>query len=110
MLIFGSINSIADVKISGLVALLTDFNDDMSRSTEFTFFDLIRVLMEQAQYEGSISSWIGLVMLVMFFVLTAFVFPVLQTFTITLMCYVPLPDLKKERLFKFFRVVQAWNF
>ena len=48
MLIFGSINSIADVKISGLVALLTDFNDDMSRSTEFTFFDLIRVLMEQA--------------------------------------------------------------
>jgi len=108
MLIFGSINSIANVKIYGLVALLTDFNDDISRSTEFTFFDLIRVLMEKAQYEGSISSWIGLISLVMFFVLTAFVFPVLQTFTI--MCYVPLPDLKKERLFKFFRVVQAWNF
>ena len=75
MLTFGSINSIADVKISGLVALLTDFNEDISRSKEFTFFDLIRVLMEQAQYEGSNSSWIGLIALVMFFVLTAFVFP-----------------------------------
>jgi len=75
MLIFGSINSIADVKISGLVALLTDFNDDISRSTEFAFFDLIRVLMEQAQYEGSISSWIGLIALVMFFCPDSICFP-----------------------------------
>jgi hypothetical protein len=111
VLIVGCILNIFTIESFGLIGVAIElgqnFNDAIER---FSFFDILKLIVNQAIFTGVTSDYIGLGSLSVIFVWTVLVVPLLQIVLLLYRWFAPMNT--KQRYFNFVLVetLMAWQY
>lgn len=79
-------------------------------SKEFSTFDLIGLLMEQAAFVGGAGSFIGLGSLCALVIISVLIVPIVQSATLIYQWFVPMTGQKRQKISIFIEILQAWQY
>merc|ERR1712137_1432255 len=101
LFILGCVLPSFELDILGLVGIAINVGNDGAATVQHSLFSMIDVIMEQAEYLGNASDYIGLLSLCILFILTAFIVPILQCTLLAFIWFIPvnLKTLKRSLYF-----------
>lgn len=110
LFILGCVLPSFELDILGLVGIAINVGNDGAATVQHSLFSMIDVIMEQAEYLGNASDYIGLLSLCILFILTAFIVPILQCTLLAFIWFIPVNLKALKRSLYFVEILEAWQY
>jgi len=95
----------------GLVGVAVEFGQDFeSATTEHSIFSVLSLLLQQARFLGSGSSFLGMLTLSVLVVTTVLIIPILQSLALMRQWFFPATRKKRARMAVLIEMLQAWQY
>jgi hypothetical protein len=78
--------------------------------TNYSVFDIIKLLLAEAAFLGTAKDWIGLLSIAFVFLLTILVVPLIQGLLLTYHWWFPMTQQRREVVIALVEICQAWQF
>jgi hypothetical protein len=99
------------LEIFGLVGVAVEFGQDFQDATQYhSVFSVVKLLLQQASYLGTLKDYIGLGILSVLFLCTLLLVPVIQTGLLLKQWLAQSKPLEKQRLAVRLEILQAWQY
>jgi len=99
------------VEIFGLLGVAVESGQDFrDANTNHSVFTVIKLLLDEAQFLGTIRSYVGLVSFSLIFASTVLIVPILQTMVLLRQWFVPMTTKQQTKMTTLVEILQAWQY
>lgn len=107
----GLVLKMFSIESFGLIGIAIEAGQNFRPALEsYSFFDIVKLIFEQAKFLSNTSDYIGLSSLVVVFLWTVLIVPILQLLLLVLRWTVPMSDRTRNRSFVATECLMAWQY
>ena len=107
----GLVLKMFSIESFGLIGIAIEAGQNFRPALEsYSFFDIVKLIFEQAKFLSNTSDYIGLSSLVIVFLWTVLIVPILQLLLLILRWTVPMSDITRKRSFVATECLMAWQY
>mmetsp|Transcript_47141 Transcript_47141/g.56724 ORF Transcript_47141/g.56724 Transcript_47141/m.56724 type:complete len:1605 (-) Transcript_47141:26-4840(-) len=111
LIILGSMMPSIGLETLGLVGLAVEAGQSGAAAKNYySVFSIINALWNQALFLDTSNHYIGHAVIIIVFVVTGFIVPIFQIFTLLVMWFIPLKNSRRNQLHVFNEILEAWQY